>query len=58
MRYSDFFDHLLLKLYNGDSSRTNFPVILETTDSRFFNVDLKFNLRIAEEDLAFVELET
>lgn len=57
MRYADFFDHFFLKLYNGDHKRTFFPVILETTDSRFFNVDLKYNLRIGEEDLAFIELE-
>lgn len=40
MEAYDFFDHLILSTYNMTGIRNHFPVVIESSDSKFFNRDM------------------
>lgn len=36
----DFFDHLILRTYNPYGIRNHFPLVIESSNSKFFNRDM------------------
>ncbi|EAR94147.2 hypothetical protein TTHERM_00522140 (macronuclear) [Tetrahymena thermophila SB210] len=40
VRFYDFQDHLLLRLYSTDRERNHFPVVIESSNSRFFTMEM------------------
>lgn len=36
----DFFDHIILRTYNQKGIRNHFPIIIESSNSKFYNRDM------------------
>ena len=55
-RIKDLLDHLLLRLFTETKCRTHFPVIIESTKSRFFNRTMWEMMHQCEELFPAIEL--
>lgn len=50
-RYMNFYEHLILRFYTNMNQRSHFPLLIESTDSRYYNFDFLYNLRMNEFDI-------
>lgn len=55
-RFNHFHDHLVLRLFTCKNRRTHFPIVISTTDSRYYVVDMQRMFHLAITDFPVLHL--
>ena len=55
-RITDFVDHLILRTFDDVRMRTHFPIIIESSNNRYYNRDIYNDLHIRD-DVSYPAVE-